>query len=80
MTARLLGRMALVSMLVLPLAACSSTPTTKKISSKALCEGGGGTYSGKTCTPGTSKTAEQMCQAHGGVYILGEDHCYKPVP
>ena len=76
MTAGLLGRMALVSMLVLPLAACSST---KRMSSKALCEGAGGKYAGKTCSPGTSKSAAEMCQAHGGVYLAGEDYCDIPI-
>ena len=69
------GRIVLVSMLVLPLAACASSG---KISSKTLCESAGGTYSGKTCNPKDTKSAEQMCQAHGGVYLTGEDFCDIP--
>jgi len=67
--------MVLVSMLVLPLAACSSS---MKMSSKALCEGSGGRYAGKTCTPGSAKNAEAICQSHGGVYLAGEDFCDIP--
>ena len=73
-TATMLGRMALVVMLALPLAACASG----KMSSQKLCENAGGKYVGKTCNPGTSKTAVQMCQAHGGVYLEGEDVCDIP--
>ena len=72
---RLFGRIAVVSMLVLPLAACASHG---KISSQKLCTAAGGTYAGKTCSPKDSRTAEQMCQAHGGVYLAGEDFCDIP--
>lgn len=71
----LFGRIAVVSMLVLPLAACASSG---KISSKKLCEASGGSYAGRTCNPKDTKTAEQMCQAHGGVYLTGEDFCDIP--
>ena len=42
-----------------------------------MCQAAGGTYSGNTCNPGTpnAKTATQMCQAHGGVYITALDVC-----
>ncbi len=73
---RLLGRIAVVSMLVLPLAACASSG---RISSKQLCEASGGSYSGKTCSPKDTRSAEQMCQAHGGVYMAGEDFCNIPI-
>ena len=72
----LFGRIALVSMLVLPLAACAGN---MKMSSKALCENSGGTYSGTTCNPGTPKNAAAICQAHGGVYLTGEDFCNIPI-
>jgi hypothetical protein len=75
-TPGLFGRMVLVSMLTLPLVACSSS---MKMSSKKLCEASGGTYAGKVCSPGTPKNAEAICQAHGGVYLAGEDYCDIPI-
>jgi len=86
-TPQVLGRMLLVSMLALPLAACatgspssapSSTPARAKMSTKKLCEASGGTYAGTTCTPGKSTSAEAICQAHGGIYMSGEDYCDIP--
>jgi len=70
---KMLMTTAMVALLALPLAACSSTA---KIRSSRLCTAAGGTYSGNTCDPGkpgNQKTALQMCQAHGGVYdsVLG---------
>jgi len=71
---RKLMKMAMVALLVLPLAACSST---MRLRSAKICTASGGTYSGNTCNPGTpnSKSAAQMCQAHGGVYITDLDMC-----
>jgi len=45
-----------------------------------MCEAAGGTYSGNTCNPGTpnAKTAAQMCQVHGGVYVPDLDMCENP--
>jgi len=56
------------------LGACSSAGSVK-LSSKALCENAGGTYAQFTCQPGSSKGAASMCEAHGGVYLAGEDNC-----
>ena len=75
---RLLGVVALTSVLALPLVGCSSSDGLK-ISSKKLCEGAGGVYSGHTCNPGSSKGAAQMCAEHGGIYLDGEDTCRLPV-
>jgi hypothetical protein len=71
---KMLMKTAMVALLVLPLAACSSSV---KIKSERLCTAAGGTYSGNTCNPGTpnTKTAAQMCQAHGGVYDNVLDQC-----
>jgi len=91
-TSRLLVRLAIVSLLALPLAACAmsspspapnatasaSTPGRAKLSTKKLCEASGGTYNGKTCTPGQSRSAESICEAHGGIYMTGEDYCDIP--
>jgi hypothetical protein len=66
---------AVTLVLALPLAACSSSV---RLSSRKMCEASGGTYSGNTCNPapaGSQKTATQMCQAHGGVYITALDMC-----
>ena len=72
-----LVKMAMVTLLVLPLAACSSS---MRLKSSKMCEAAGGTYSGNTCNPGTpnAKSATQMCQAHGGVYITDLDMCEMP--
>ena len=72
-----LMKMAVVAMLVLPLAACSSS---MRLKSAKMCEAAGGTYSGNTCNPGTpnAKSATQMCQTHGGVYIADLDMCEMP--
>jgi len=74
---KMLMTTAMVALLVLPLAACSSS---MRIKSARLCQAGGGTYSGNTCNPGTAnaKSATQMCQAHGGVYISDLDMCEMP--
>jgi ABC-type oligopeptide transport system substrate-binding subunit len=74
---KMLMTTAMVALLALPLAACSSTA---KIKSSRLCTAAGGTYSGNTCNPGTpnQKTATQMCQAHGGVYDSVLDMCEMP--
>ena len=68
---------AMVALLALPLASCSST---MRLRSAKMCAAAGGTYSGNTCNPGTTsaKTATQMCQAHGGVYITDLDMCEMP--
>ena len=69
------GRIAVLALLALPLAACSSS---MKISSRELCEASGGTYSNLTCNPGSSRSAQAICQAHGGLYLSGEDNCDIP--
>ena len=65
---------AMVALLALPLAACS---TSYKLKAENMCKAAGGTYSGNTCNPGTpnQKTAKQMCDAHGGVYDSVLDMC-----
>jgi ABC-type oligopeptide transport system substrate-binding subunit len=74
---KMLMTTAMVALLALPLAACSSTA---KIRSSRLCTAAGGTYSGNTCNPGTpnQKGAKQMCDAHGGVYDSVLDMCEMP--
>ncbi len=50
---------------------------TVKISGRAICEAAGGSYDSGTCSnfgPGPRK-AQHMCEAQGGVYLLGEDTC-----
>ena len=71
---KMLMTTAMVALLALPLAACSST---MRLRSAKICTAAGGTYSGNTCNPGTpnAKTATQMCQAHGGTYITELDMC-----
>jgi len=71
---KMLVTTAMVALLALPLAACSSS---MRLKSQKICASTGGTYSGNTCNPGTpkAKTATQMCQAHGGVYITALDMC-----
>jgi hypothetical protein len=65
---------AMVALLALPLASCSSS---YRLKSARMCAAAGGTYSGNTCNPGTpnAKSATQMCQAHGGTYIQALDMC-----
>jgi hypothetical protein len=62
----------IVMALVMSSAGCSGK---MKFSSKALCENAGGKYLQSTCQPGTSTKAADMCEAHGGVYLAGEDNC-----
>ena len=71
---KMLVTTAMVALLALPLAACSST---MRLRSAKICSAAGGTYSGNTCNPGmtNAKTATQMCQAHGGTYIAALDMC-----
>ena len=71
---KMLMTTAMVALLALPLAACSST---YRLKTERMCTAAGGTYSGNTCNPGTpnAKTATQMCQAHGGTYIQALDMC-----
>jgi hypothetical protein len=70
----MLMNMAPVALLVLPLAACS---TSVKLKSETMCTASGGTYSGNTCNLGaTNQTgAKAMCDAHGGVYDSVLDMC-----
>jgi hypothetical protein len=71
---KMLMTTAMVALLALPLASCSST---YRLKSARMCAAAGGTYSGNTCNPGTpnAKTATQMCQSHGGTYITALDMC-----
>jgi len=71
---KMLMTTAMVALLALPLAACSST---YRLKTERMCTAAGGTYSGNTCNPGTpnARTATQMCQAHGGTYITALDMC-----
>jgi len=74
---KMLMTMAMVTLLALPLAACSGKI---RVSSQKLCTAAGGTYSGNTCNPGTpnEKGAKAMCDAHGGVYDSVLDFCEMP--
>ena len=71
---KMLMTTAMVALLALPLAACTST---MRLKSARMCQASGGTYSGNTCNPGTpnAKSATQMCMAHGGTYITALDMC-----
>jgi hypothetical protein len=71
---KMLMTTAMVALLALPLAACSST---MRLKSSRMCQASGGTYSGNTCNAGTpnAKSATQMCMAHGGTYITALDMC-----
>ena len=71
---KMLMTTAMVALLALPLASCTSS---MRLKSARMCAAAGGTYSGNTCNPGTpnAKTATQMCQAHGGTYIAALDMC-----
>ncbi len=71
---RVLGTVILAGLVTLPLAGCSSSV---RLSSKAMCEAAGGTYSGTTCNAGAAnqRTAKQMCDAHGGTYVAALDAC-----
>ena len=71
---KMLMTAAMVALLALPLAACSST---MRLKSERMCKAAGGAYSDKTCNPGTpnARSATQMCHAHGGVYIPELDVC-----
>ena len=64
----------LAGLVALPLAGCASKV---RLSAKKMCEATGGTYSDKTCNPGSPnpRTAAQMCQAHGGWYQADLDVC-----
>lgn len=74
---KMLTNTAMVALLALPLAACS---TSVKLKSEKMCTASGGTYSGNTCNPGTpnQKGAKAMCDSHGGVYDPVLDMCDMP--
>jgi len=74
---KMLMTTAMVALLAIPLASCSSTIRLK---SANMCAAAGGTYSGNTCNPGTpnARSATQMCQGHGGVYDSALDMCEMP--
>jgi hypothetical protein len=65
---------AVVALVTLPVAACSSSV---KLSSAKMCTAAGGTYSAGACNSGTpnQKSAKQICDAHGGVYDPVLDMC-----
>jgi hypothetical protein len=71
---KMLMTTAMVALLALPLAACSSS---MRLKSARMCQAAGGQYSGNTCNPGTpnAKSATQMCMSHGGTYIPALDMC-----
>ena len=72
---RVLGGIALVAALTLPLAACAGKV---RLSGKSMCEAAGGTYtmSTHTCEPGKApKSAVAMCQAHGGIWMADLGVC-----
>jgi hypothetical protein len=71
---RLFGMMALACLLAVQLAGCA----TMKMTSRRLCESGGGTYANKTCTPGKTMKAEEMCQSQAGSYNPSDDTCELP--
>jgi hypothetical protein len=73
-----LFRIALLVLLIVPLAGCAS-PSGMKMSSGKICESAGGTYSGLTCYPNTPRGAQQMCMAYGGVYLTSEDYGDVPI-
>jgi len=74
---KMLTNTAMVALLALPLAACS---TSVRLKSEKMCTASGGTYSGNTCNPGTpnQKGAKAMCDSHGGVYDSVLDMCDMP--
>jgi hypothetical protein len=63
-----------LGLLLLSLSACTGGV---KLSSRTMCEAAGGAYAGRTCNQSSAspRTAQQMCDAHGGVYLAGEDVC-----
>ena len=61
-----------MAMLLLASTGCSSKV---KFTSRSLCENAGGRYVQGTCEPGKTMKAGDMCEAHGGVYLAGEDNC-----
>jgi hypothetical protein len=71
---KMLMTTAIMALLALPLAACS---TSMKLKSEKMCTASGGTYSGNTCNPGTpnQKGAKAMCDSHGGNYDSVLDMC-----
>jgi outer membrane PBP1 activator LpoA protein len=70
-------RIALVVLLALVTAACSSTGTgTRRVSMSSICKATGGTYSGNMCQPAPSaQDPAKLCAAHGGVYYPGGEYC-----
>ena len=74
---KMLMTTAMVALLAFPLVSCSST---MRVKSAKMCAAAGGTYSGNTCNPGTpnARSATQMCQGHGGVYVSDLDMCEMP--
>jgi hypothetical protein len=47
------------------------------LDARKLCERAGGTHTGTSCTRSTpgEQAAEDACEAHGGVYLRGQDRC-----
>src|ERR1700687_434419 len=71
---KMLMTTAMVALLALPLAACSST---MRLKSSRMCQASGGTYSGNTCNAGTANAQSdtQLGMARGGTYIAALDMC-----
>jgi hypothetical protein len=65
----------LASAFALTLEGCAGSAT---VTSALLCENTGGKYVNRTCTPGTSRRAEDMCAGFGGTYSAKEDECTIP--
>ena len=68
-----------VGVVLLPVAAltagCSGGAT---VTSALICQNAGGTYTNRTCMPGSPRKAEDMCAGFGGSYAAKEDECKIP--
>jgi len=75
-TLRILSLAGLVGMSAMACTTTGATPGSARLTSTALCKDAGGTYSNGTCHASDNiRTAQQLCEARGGVYFDGGDYC-----
>jgi hypothetical protein len=71
MTLRILSLAGLVAMSAMACTTTGATPGSTRLTSTALCKDADG-----TCQASDNiRTAQQLCEARGGVYFDGGDYC-----
>ena len=72
MTLRVLSLAGLVAMSAMAYTITGATPGSIRLTSTVPCKGAGGMYTDGTCHAFDNiRTAQQLCEARGGVYFDG---------